>query len=95
MLGYPDIYTAADHVPEVLQFKPLGLEGIDDLLIDGMKKKKMHPEDLELLPPGGGWLLVEFVGRDKGGSRRQSTGNDRGLEVQTQSAFDPSVRCSI
>jgi FAD/FMN-containing dehydrogenase/Fe-S oxidoreductase len=65
MLGYPDIYTAADHVPEALQFKPLGLEGIDDLLIDGMKKKKMHPEDLKLLPPGAGWLLVEFGGATK------------------------------
>jgi FAD/FMN-containing dehydrogenase len=64
-LGYPDVYTAADHVPEILQFKPLGLEGIDDLLIDGMKKKKMHPEDFELLPPGAGWLLVEFGGETK------------------------------
>jgi FAD/FMN-containing dehydrogenase len=66
MLGYPDICAAADHVAEALQFKPLGLEGIDDLLIEGMKKKKMHPEDLELLPPGAGWLLVEFGGATKG-----------------------------
>jgi hypothetical protein len=25
-------------------------------------KKKPHPEDIELLPEGGGWLLVEFGG---------------------------------
>ena len=64
-LGYPDVYTVADHVPEILQFRPVGLEGIDELLIDGMKKKKMHPEDFELLPPGAGWLLVEFGGETK------------------------------
>ncbi|MBV8273903.1 MAG: FAD-binding oxidoreductase, partial [Verrucomicrobia bacterium] len=64
-LGYSDVYTAADQVPEILQFKPVALEGIDDLLIDGMKKKKMHPGDFELLPPGAGWLLVEFGGETK------------------------------
>jgi FAD/FMN-containing dehydrogenase/Fe-S oxidoreductase len=62
VLGYPDIYTAGDHIPEILEHKPVGLEGIDDVLIDGMKKKHLHPEDFELLPEGKGWLLVEFGG---------------------------------
>ena len=58
VLGYPDIYTAGDHIPEILEHKPVGLEGIDDLLIDGMKKKHLHPEDFELLPEGKGWLRL-------------------------------------
>lgn len=62
VLGYPDVYQAGDHVPEILSYKPVGLEGIDAKLIDFMKKKRMHPEDRELLPEGGGWLLVEFGG---------------------------------
>src|SRR5437773_3488312 len=33
VLGYPDVYSAADHVPQILTFKPTGLEGIDDRLI--------------------------------------------------------------
>ena len=65
VLGYPDIYTAGDHITEVLEHKPVGLEGIDDVLIDGMKKKHLHPEDFELLPEGKGWLLVEFGGNTK------------------------------
>jgi FAD/FMN-containing dehydrogenase/Fe-S oxidoreductase len=68
VLGYPDVYTAGDHIVEVLEHKPVGLEGIDDVLIDGMKKKHLHPEDFELLPPGKGWLLVEFGGDTKEGA---------------------------
>jgi FAD/FMN-containing dehydrogenase/Fe-S oxidoreductase len=64
MLGYPDVFSAADHVPEILRFEPVGLEGLDDLLVQFMKKKGLHVEDLGLLPEGGGWLLVEFGGAD-------------------------------
>src|SRR5919106_809040 len=45
--------------------QPVGLEGIDDLLIVYMKKSGLHPEDVQLLPEGGGWLLVEFGGETK------------------------------
>lgn len=65
VLGYPDVYSAADHVMEIMQHEPVGLEGIDDRLIGYMQKKGMHPKDLEKLPPGGGWLLVEFGGDSK------------------------------
>ena len=46
VLGYDDIYTAADHVTEPLPFGPIGLEAMDDVLIDDMKKKGMHPPHL-------------------------------------------------
>ena len=65
VLGYPDVYVAGDHIPEILEHRPVGLEGIDDVLIDGMKKKHLHPKDFELLPEGKGWLLVEFGGDTK------------------------------
>jgi FAD/FMN-containing dehydrogenase len=65
VLGYPDVYTAGDHVPDLLAFRPIGLEGIDDRLIDDMKKARIHPEDVALLPDGKGWLLVEFGGDSK------------------------------
>ena len=64
-LGYPDIYMAADHVPEVMAHKPSGLEGMDDLLIDFMKRSHIHPQHIQLLPAGKGWLLVEFGGASK------------------------------
>src|SRR5213076_110037 len=54
VLGYPDIYQAGDHVPEIRKYKPVGLEGIDAVLIDAMKVKHIHPRDLEILPEGKG-----------------------------------------
>jgi FAD/FMN-containing dehydrogenase/Fe-S oxidoreductase len=65
LLGYPDVYRAADHVVDLMAFGPTGLEGIDDRLVEDMKKLKMHPEELKLLPEGRGWLLLEFGGDSK------------------------------
>jgi FAD/FMN-containing dehydrogenase/Fe-S oxidoreductase len=66
VLGYPTVYDAADDVPRLLEFKPIGLEGFDDLLVRDMKAKAMHPEGIAQLPAGGGWLLVEFGGETQG-----------------------------
>jgi FAD/FMN-containing dehydrogenase/Fe-S oxidoreductase len=65
VLGYPDVYSAGDHVMDALAFKPTGVEGMDDLLVDDMKKLNIHPEDVALLPEGKGWLMVEFGGETK------------------------------
>jgi FAD/FMN-containing dehydrogenase/Fe-S oxidoreductase len=65
VLGYPDVYRAADHIVEIMAFHPTGLEGLDDRLINGMKKLHMHLQDVALLPEGHGWLLVEFGGESK------------------------------
>jgi len=61
LLGYPDIYEAADHVMELDALHPVALEGIDHRLRDNMVKKgDLHDKYLHLLPEGGGWLLAEF-----------------------------------
>src|SRR5690349_15171271 len=65
VLGYPDVYAAGDHIAEILESQPTGLEGLDDILVADMKKKGIHPKDITLLPEGGGWLLVEFGGETK------------------------------
>jgi FAD/FMN-containing dehydrogenase/Fe-S oxidoreductase len=65
VLGYPSVFEAGDHVPEIREYRPIGLEGLDDRLIDDMTKKKLHPADVRLMPEGRGWLLVEFGGQDK------------------------------
>lgn len=62
VLGYPDVFEAADHILEVREAGPIGLEGLDAVLVDDIKRKELHPERLDLLPPGHGWLLVEFGG---------------------------------
>jgi FAD/FMN-containing dehydrogenase/Fe-S oxidoreductase len=65
VFGYPDVFSAADHVTEILAHGPIGLEGIDDRLIDDMRAVGLHPASVDLLPKGGGWLLAEFGGRDR------------------------------
>ena len=72
VLGYPDIYQAGDHIPEILPFKPIACEAIDALLVENMKIKGLHPRDLKLLPDGRGWLLVEFGGEDRKDSDDQA-----------------------
>lgn len=61
-LGYRDTFSAADHVPEILPLKPIGLEGFEGSIVDGLKKKKAP--NLELIPEGRGFLLVEFGSND-------------------------------
>ncbi|MCL4486973.1 MAG: FAD-binding protein [Chloroflexi bacterium] len=65
VLGYPDIYTACDQVPELLEYEPIGLEGFDDYLVEDTRKKALLPDDVALLPKGRGWLLVEFGGKTR------------------------------
>src|ERR671928_2130099 len=61
LLGYEDAATAADQVPEIMEYGPIGLETFDrrlvrNELIKGFKRRT------DLLPGGDGWLLVEFGG---------------------------------
>ena len=61
-LGYADAFAAADHVPEILEHKPIGLEGFEGAMIDGLKRK--GAPNLDLMPEGRGFLLVEFGADD-------------------------------
>ena len=64
VLGYPDVFAAADAVPALLAAAPLlGLEGFDKTLVTQMRAHRLNLDHLPLLPPGGGWLIAE-VGAD-------------------------------
>jgi FAD/FMN-containing dehydrogenase/Fe-S oxidoreductase len=60
VLVFPDPFVAADAVPAVIAHAPIGLEGVDAVLIDFMRRKHLADEDLKLLPVGGAFLLAEF-----------------------------------
>jgi FAD/FMN-containing dehydrogenase/Fe-S oxidoreductase len=60
VLSFADAFLAADAVPEVIRHGPIGLEGIDALLLDFMRRKQLAVDNVKLLPEGGGFLLVEF-----------------------------------
>jgi FAD/FMN-containing dehydrogenase/Fe-S oxidoreductase len=61
-IGCRDVFEAADLVPDVLSFKPIGLEGMDDVLVESTRRIGINPEGVALLPEGRGWLLAEFGG---------------------------------
>jgi FAD/FMN-containing dehydrogenase/Fe-S oxidoreductase len=68
-LAFPDAFLAADAVPAILEHKPIGLEGFDAMLVDFMRRKHLAEDDVKLLPPGGGYLLVEMGAWDAGEAR--------------------------
>jgi FAD/FMN-containing dehydrogenase/Fe-S oxidoreductase len=82
-LGYPDTFSAADHVPEILPLNPIGLEGFEGSIVDGLRKKKAP--HLELIPEGRGFMLVEF-GAD---SAAEAAAAAQELVDQISRASDP------
>ncbi len=72
VLGYPDVYSAAEHLTEILEFKPIGLEGIDHMLIEWMELKDRNTANLKLMPKGQAWLFVLFGGDSRADSDDQA-----------------------
>jgi FAD/FMN-containing dehydrogenase/Fe-S oxidoreductase len=62
VLGYPDIAEAADVVPLVVEHEPLACEGMDDVLISLEREERLSGAALDKLPPGSGWLMIQFGG---------------------------------
>jgi FAD/FMN-containing dehydrogenase/Fe-S oxidoreductase len=62
VLGFGDIFHAADEVIEVLEAQPIGLEAIDEVLVGNLRRKAKLTREIALLPDGDAWLLVEFGG---------------------------------
>jgi FAD/FMN-containing dehydrogenase/Fe-S oxidoreductase len=60
VVGFPDAFVAADAVPAILRHHPIGLEGFDNTLLDGMRRKNLAEAERKMLPAGNAFLLVEF-----------------------------------
>jgi len=86
-LGYHDTFSAADHVPEILPLDPIGLEGFEGSIVDGLKKK--NAPNLELIPEGRGFLLVEFGSNDAAESEAKA---HQLIEQLKQSPDPPNMR---
>lgn len=71
-VGFEDAASAGDAVPMVREHRPVACEGIDDKLIEYMRRKGLHPDDIDILPEGGGFLLVEFGANDRDDAHRQA-----------------------
>jgi FAD/FMN-containing dehydrogenase/Fe-S oxidoreductase len=72
VVGYPDLGTAGDHVPEILHFHPIGLEGFHKHVIENMRAKGKKVSAAEMLPQGEIWLLIEFGGETQKDANAQA-----------------------
>src|SRR5437879_4373138 len=84
-IGCRDVFECADLVPEVMSHHPIGLEGMDDLLIEYTRRKGINSEGLALLPEGGGWLLAEFGAE----TAREAESQARGLMQSLTRSMHP------
>ncbi|WP_200171658.1 FAD-binding and (Fe-S)-binding domain-containing protein [Tomitella cavernea] len=67
VVQYPSISAAGEHVLEILDWKPIGLESVDDLLVHDQQVVGKNVEGLRALPrrdDGGAWLFVQFGADD-------------------------------
>ncbi|WP_223166260.1 FAD-binding and (Fe-S)-binding domain-containing protein [Nonomuraea sp. SYSU D8015] len=62
VIAFKDVFEAADAVPDLVRHAPMALEGLDDKLIEFQRRKRINADTLDLLPDGGGWLMVQFGG---------------------------------
>jgi FAD/FMN-containing dehydrogenase/Fe-S oxidoreductase len=100
VLGYPDRPTAAEEVRPLLDAGAIGLEGIDRELLRDMRMHGEHLDDMQLLPTGEAFLLVEYGGEtadeadDKARNAIKAIGRARGddsVEVHTDQEIQEHI----
>jgi len=89
VIGWPDIYLCADHVPQIMEHRPIGLEGFDDIMVNASRRKGVNLDGLALLPEGAGWLVVEFGADTADDAEAQAR---RLMEALDRSPAAPSMR---
>ena len=89
VIGYSDIFAAADQIVHVLSLGPMAVEGIDARLVRYIDKKDTADEALQRLPRGKAFLLAEF-GAD---SKEEATAkaHEAAARVRAEGATDTRV----
>ncbi|GLZ49214.1 lactate dehydrogenase [Actinomycetospora sp. NBRC 106375] len=84
VLGFPDAYTAADHVMPIREHAPLTIEGVDVGVIGALRARRPDDRTHEQLPAGKGWLYVETGGADR--AEAEAKAHAIGTEMATYGA---------
>jgi FAD/FMN-containing dehydrogenase/Fe-S oxidoreductase len=76
VIAYDDVCEAGDHIPEILEWKPIGLEAVDHLLIEDETRENKYTVGIHELPDptSNAWLLVQFGSASVTEAERQATG---------------------
>jgi len=89
VIGWPDVYICADHVPQIMEHRPIGLEGFDDIMVNASRRKGVNLEGLAMLPEGAGWLMVEFGADTTAAAEEQAR---RLMAALERAAIPPKMR---
>lgn len=60
VLGFADIFVAADGVAHFERFGPIAIEGLDRGIIRGLQARGLKADEIALLPEGDAWVVLEF-----------------------------------
>jgi FAD/FMN-containing dehydrogenase len=88
VLGYPDVYSAGDHVTEIMEHRPTALEGMDDRLVDDMKAIGLHSKHAR-------WRRLahrRVRRRDQGRGRWGGATRDGGAQKTGSSAGNATIQ---
>ncbi|WP_426435475.1 FAD-binding and (Fe-S)-binding domain-containing protein [Bradyrhizobium genosp. P] len=72
VLGFDDIYVAADAVPDYERFRPIAVEGLDRMIIRGLQARGLAQAEIDLLPSGDAWVVLEFGADTEGAAVEQA-----------------------
>ena len=78
VVGFTDIYTAADAVPHFMRCGPIAIEGLDRAIIRGLQARGLKKDEIALLPAGDAWVVLEF-GADTQDDAVRSGASRRGV----------------
>ena len=92
LIGYPDQYHAADHVMEVLEHGPIGLEAVDSTVTENLQKLRFNLDAFALYPEGGAWLLAEFGGATREEAVERAQGLAGALKREAGANGFPTTR---
>lgn len=77
VVAFDSLSDAGDLVPEILEFKPIGCEAVDKLLVHDQELTGVNPEGRAALPQldsAGAWLMVQFGADDSQDASAQAQG---------------------
>ena len=89
VIGWPDVYICADHVPQIMEHRPIGLEGFDDIVVNASRHKGINLDAIAMLPEGCGWLMVEFGANTTAEAEAQARNL---METLERSVAPPNMR---
>ncbi|QQC66841.1 FAD-binding and (Fe-S)-binding domain-containing protein [Paraburkholderia ginsengisoli] len=102
VVGFSDIYTAADAVPHFMRCGPIAIEGLDRAIIRGLQARGLKKDEIALLPPGDAWVVLEFgadtqdmVLRDAQAAAAYFASGDAGPNVSALLVEDRALQAKV